>query len=95
MTTPNLAQAAATAAQATREQAIREAWAAFHHDFWQAHKAMAEYPEIVRHVHVSACRPFLTACLAHLDEIERHLPDTPRNRMNAEVSIGPDVAVQR
>jgi hypothetical protein len=69
-----LAQAAAAAAKDTRTIAKINAHAAYMHDSAQAHYRMTDDASFVTYKDVAECRPFLTACLAHLDEIERHLP---------------------
>ena len=90
MTTPS-AQAAAQAGQQTREQAIQNAWSAMTYDIRLAAKAIPLHPGMFTQENVKDCRTALTACLAHLDEIERHLP---REAFDESQRIGPDVAVR-
>jgi hypothetical protein len=90
MTSP-IARAAAEAGTATRERALEKALRAYFYDLDLATLAMPLTRDRVTARKMLDCQIALRACLAHLDDIERHLPQ--RDGYAEAQSIGPDVAL--
>jgi hypothetical protein len=91
------ARAAAEAGTVTRDRQIEKALRAYFYDLDLATLAMPLTRDRVTARKMLDCQIALRACLAHLDEIERHLLMIDEEGMkmyDLSQSIGPDVALK-